>query len=606
MHYVSLFPLVLSVLIRGSISFDFYQACEYIFKPKHLDIKNNYYNNLHVKHCPPKEVPNHVDFVTDDEVEDSSGVVNVVFAPPKIQCMYKVALLVNPLIKNERECEEYVFERAHNLTSKTHTQKRSVCHLMNTYNSSKMNLYEDKIELEYRYVFPGCYALQFYTGEHSYIIGKKYVNTTYQRVEVKEPQIICRLDEYSNIKQRQKFILDITLPSDTGDSLLISLFLPRNQDIRLGCSWSKEPLIRDWTIDLGVNISRKALTDENCDVKLIQRAYGRYEKFVRCYFQLEELPTANYCLLYSLYDDRCDTGTIWKPPHYIDTDDIENKTVTCSWVRGCVKSFENTPSVVNVQSRMMSSDKLLSTSSYLLLPIIAIVLIVSAIIGILCFWHYLRIRKEEVSLYVNSQHDDSDCLKSIDFGISDSEKGISHDNLSCDDVILLYTNNSTSFMALMKDFRQTLAEMCSCSVHDWHDGAVWNEVAKVGAVSWFTELLNNGCRVVWIDTPATRSIIMSRNNESNLDKFGIYYKIHDFRDMAFRVVLEVAKSKVNDVTRQYRKNFIVRFEEIEELKIESMVNVNDPFLDLSPHARYYMPRHLVQLCSDLSVVKTKI
>lgn len=132
-----------------------------------------------------------------------------------------------------------------------------------------------------------------------------------------------------------------------------------------------------------------------------------------------------------------------------------------------MKSFENWPSVVNVQSRMMKSeDKLLSGSSYLLLPIITIVLIVSAVIGILCFWYYLRIRKKEVSLYVNSQHDDSDCLKSTDFGVIDnvSKKGISHDNPSCDDIVLLYTNNSISFMTLMKDLRQTLAEMCCCSV----------------------------------------------------------------------------------------------------------------------------------------------
>lgn len=97
-------------------------------------------------------------------------------------------------------------------------------------------------------------------------------------------------------------------------------------------------------------------------------------------------------------------------------------------------------------------------------------------------------------------------------------------------------------------------------VHDWHDGAVWNEVAKVGAVSWFTELLNNGCRVVWMDTPATRSVVISnsRHNESSLDKLSKYYEIHDFRDMAFRVVLEVAKNKMNDVTRQYRRHFVVK------------------------------------------------
>jgi len=119
-----------------------------------------------------------------------------------------------------------------------------------------------------------------------------------------------------------------------------------------------------------------------------------------------------------------------------------------------------------VISRQMKSDMLLSTSWYLLLPIIAIVLIVSAVIGILCFWHYSCIRREEINLYINPQHDDSDCPKSIDFDIVDNviEKTIDYSNSSCDDIVLLYTNHSTSFMTLMKDFRETLTKMCSCSV----------------------------------------------------------------------------------------------------------------------------------------------
>jgi len=128
---------------------------------------------------------------------------------------------------------------------------------------------------------------------------------------------------------------------------------------------------------------------------------------------------------------------------------------------GCVKISDHDESI----SRKVKPDKMLSASSYLLLPIIAIVFIISAVIGILCFWHYSRIRKEEVNLYVNPQHDDSDCPKSTDFDIVDniSEKGINHGN-PCNDIVLLYTNNSTSFMTLMKDFRETLAKMCSCSV----------------------------------------------------------------------------------------------------------------------------------------------
>lgn len=130
----------------------------------------------------------------------------------------------------------------------------------------------------------------------------------------------------------------------------------------------------------------------------------------------------------------------------------------------CEQTFEHWRHFENVKPRIVAqSDTLLNTNSYLLLPIIAIVLIVSAVIGILCFRHYLRIRKEEINLYVNPQHDDSNCLKSTDSGVIDNnEKEIG--NPSCDNIVLLYTNSSTSFMALMKDFRKTLAKMCSCSV----------------------------------------------------------------------------------------------------------------------------------------------
>jgi hypothetical protein len=129
-----------------------------------------------------------------------------------------------------------------------------------------------------------------------------------------------------------------------------------------------------------------------------------------------------------------------------------------------LKTLDNSLHIESVNEK-----KSLNTSSYLLLPIIAIVLIVSAIVGALYLLHYLRIRKEEVNLYVNPQPDDflnSTCLKS-DFGIvenNDIDKEINHDNFKCDDIVLLYTKSSTSFMTLMKDFRETLVKICFCSV----------------------------------------------------------------------------------------------------------------------------------------------
>lgn len=93
-------------------------------------------------------------------------------------------------------------------------------------------------------------------------------------------------------------------------------------------------------------------------------------------------------------------------------------------------------------------------------------------------------------------------------------------------------------------------------VHDWHDGAEWNDVATIGAVSWFTKLLNAGCRVVWVDTPATRSAIMSKGSNTNLNKLNKYCEMGDFRDITFPVVLELAKRNTNG--SMYSKHFVVR------------------------------------------------
>lgn len=82
----------------------------------------------------------------------------------------------------------------------------------------------------------------------------------------------------------------------------------------------------------------------------------------------------------------------------------------------------------------------------------------------------MRLRNGGVNLYVNPQQDDftnPTCLKSTDFDIvetNDSRKNIDHDNLAYDDIVLLYTKSSVSFMELMKDFREMLTKMCSCTV----------------------------------------------------------------------------------------------------------------------------------------------
>lgn len=396
---------------------------------------------------------------------------------------------------------------------------------------------------------------------------------------------ICYRHELTNLT------LDVSLPINTGALLEVGLISSQNTLIPgKGCMWYGEPLIFTQKIDLDTNFMEAP--KDNCIVKVMRTASGEYMKTVQCNFQVQTTKTTDYCFLYRVVDDRCYKNTIWKPPGV-------NTTLPCTWIKGCANA-----TLYDKIGAMAKSEKLVGAN--LQLPIIAFVLIGLAIIGTLCFW-YLCTRKKEVTLYFKPHHDDflnSACLESTDLSIvdnNDSEKEIDHDSLSHDDIVLLYTKNSISFMALMKDFREILAKMCSCSVYDWYDEAEWNNVAKVGPVSWFTKLLDSKCRVVWIDTPITRSIVISKMNNLDLNKFNKYSEIGDFRDVAFPAVLELAKRNTNDTIHQYRRHFVVRFG-----GFESMVNVNDPFLDLSPHARYHMPQHLAELCLDLSTVKPLI
>ncbi|XP_020292312.1 uncharacterized protein LOC109858966 isoform X2 [Pseudomyrmex gracilis] len=444
-----------------------------------------------------------------------------------------------------------------------------------------MNLKKpDNIDLWFSNIFTGCYTVQFHLGGQKYVTGNHVFIKTSDRDLVTQPQVICKYDTYSDKRHEiTSFTFDISLLADVGKFLQVR-FIPISSD--KPCIWKGEWFEHIWNVSLINDVSKD--NNNNCSLKEGRRPSGEYIKTVQCNFQIQIALPTGYCSVFELVDDRCS-----KIVSRLDTE-------PCIWIKRCVNSFENAPHIDNT--------KVIASSSYLLLPIIAVLLIVSTIAGAVCFLRYVRIRKEEVNLYVNPQHDDflnPTCLKSTNFDIVDgSEKGVDHDNTACDDIILLYTKSSTSFMTLMKDFRETLAKICSCSVYDWHDGAEWNNVAKVGAVLWFTELFNSGCRVVWIDTPTSRSVVMSNSRESNtnVNKVNKYYEIGDFRDVAFPVVLDLAKRNTRNVIHQYRRHFVVRFGDLENTR-----NLNDPFLDLSPHARYRMPQHLMQLCSDLSVVK---
>lgn len=158
-------------------------------------------------------------------------------------------------------------------------------------------------------------------------------------------------------------------------------------------------------------------------------------------------------------------------------------------------------------------------------------------------------------------------------------------------------------------------------------------MAEIGASDWFAEMLNNRARVIWIDTPATRSLIkrrFKRDFSVNSSEEDNYVEIGDFRDTVFPIIFTLAKRNVDASMIQQRKHFIVRWAYTLQqtlirfgnklLMVRSLCKLNimialiyscslkgfdnfeneeDPFVDLSSHKRYLIPRDLSSLCSDL-------
>lgn len=57
--------------------------------------------------------------------------------------------------------------------------------------------------LWFQHIFTGCYAILFHIDKPEYIIRDyAFLNTTYKRMEVTEPQFTCKYNTYSNFEQR--------------------------------------------------------------------------------------------------------------------------------------------------------------------------------------------------------------------------------------------------------------------------------------------------------------------------------------------------------------------------------------------------------------------
>lgn len=96
-------------------------------------------------------------------------------------------------------------------------------------------------------------------------------------------------------------------------------------------------------------------------------------------------------------------------------------------------------------------------------------------------------------------------------------------------------------------------------VHDWHAANEWDSVAELGCSDWFVQLLKKDFPIVWVDTPRIRSVVNKFSNfVEDAEKSAHDDQICDFRDMAFPVVLNLAKRSIQNNGTQYRRHFVVR------------------------------------------------
>ncbi|KAK1127223.1 hypothetical protein K0M31_003767 [Melipona bicolor] len=535
---------------------------------------NNSENNISIKYCANEDIFTDVNFsIIEDqnEASESLAILQINLQPPKNICKYVLTLLANPSI-NETKCMNYKFHNFHG--TETHT-KNAICFVPNE------EQYENTARIFIPYIFTACYSVQFFFGKDATMIKhNKFIKTKYIQTEIMKPTLECTYDynTFPNNIEKKMGHLEVHLYKPMVTAGVIKLgtlwYDPSGNE---SCSFNNEEFSNDvWNF----NVLDEYLGNKNHNFSTTLLMNEIYKRNLT--FQTEISQKANYCIsIFSYRDVRCKRYTLWKPND------------KCLWYQSCKN--------ITIYNLGIQTNINYDTVSYLYLPITIIALIIFAITMYfiyISFIHFCNIRKNSFcrnSLNRNIlKTNETKCM--IDYR---KKVKCKDDNVINTDIILLYPKGSESFMALMADFRGLLNRVCRCVVHDWYDGIEWNYVAEIGAFDWFAEMLYKECRVVWIDTPIMRSLITQRLNK-NSEQYS-FVKIGDFRDAVFPTIFNLSKRNNGQSVLHKPKHFIVRLKEFDNFE-----NDNDPFVDLSPYMRYFIPQDLNLLCSDLSTLNSNI
>ncbi|XP_033318068.1 uncharacterized protein LOC117215737 [Bombus bifarius] len=533
-------------------------------------LTNNLNNNISsIRYCTSEDISTDVNFSiieNKNEASESPAIIQINLKPPKSICKYVLTLLTNASTSEEK-CVNYKFHNSYG--SETHT--RSTIWFV----SDKQ--YQNTIGIFVPYIFTACYSVQFsFDKDVKMLKHNKFIKTKYKRTEIMTPIFECTYDY--NIDKKMG-LLEVLLYKPMVTAGVIRLGkLWYDSSGNESCPFNKKEFPNAvWSF----NVLDSYLGDKNYNFNTTLLTNEIYNRNLT--FQTEISQKVNYCVSIFLYRDiRCQEYTLWEPP------DI------CSWYQSCQ---DITISTFGVPTKINSD-----TTSYSYLPITIITLTIFTIIGIMYLIYIIHTYSMQGKSFQRNIFN-GNVLKTNETKYKKKEK-FEDANVKNTDIILLYPKGSESFMALMADFRGLLSHVCRCVVHDWYDGMQWNYVAEVGAFDWFAEMLHKECRVVWVDTPIMRALITQRFNNSlsvkNLEQYS-FINIGDFRDAVFPTVFNLSKRNIGKSTLQEPKHFIVRLKEFDNFE-----NDNDPFVDLSPHMRYFIPQDLNLLCSDLSAVDLNI
>ncbi|KAF7988427.1 hypothetical protein HCN44_001000 [Aphidius gifuensis] len=569
--------LFLILIYAVEASFD---DCYYSYK--HECYKEKSVNNSSLV-CSPDNIS-----IVNMELTDN-GLLRASLGLVNLNCLYKVALLVDTSIKNKQECKNLIFNDDNNYEDKIHTNDRKIC--VEKSSDIDDNCQMKNLIIEYQYIFTGCYSLRFTIDGKNYITSvNEFFNTNYTMTNIKEPQIRCSFDNRDNLKDSNyvTFNLEISMVSISPSMTLQLRSLSSDYETEIdACNQYSKKLQYDWEISL----DKHNQDVNNCHFMMIQNnsvTNKIYAIDIECNFLLPVSFNNSYCFLLLLNDERCDINTIWNPPPI--------NLPPCAWMSHCDRIIK--PKSKIIYDGLLQDNIHTSTNSIILIPItVSIIILIIIICAVTYTINRCRLLNEQE--YLNANLRELKIKNNIDCNIDTDDECRRICNTSLDNrtksIVLLYARGTPSFMSFMTEFRDILNKHCDCHVYDWYAASEWNSVAKVGACDWAVNLIKKNHRAVWIDTPAARLLMnecftsqIQLNNDA----------ISDFRDMAFPAVLECAKRNFIDSKFQYNQHFIVRLEGVKGHSSE------DPFSDLSPHTRYLIPYHLKQICSYLSSGKT--